>query len=143
MPLLPPSRFAELQMEVAAVTQPLTELERWFANEITHATWELERVRANKSQAAESRLNDAYSRATRNWNRARKELATLQSARTNHATRLSPTRQQVAAATPLADPARAPQPKLAGKMIDHTIDLICAGVITSKAMSLVVEQENR
>jgi len=47
-------------MEVAAATQPATELERWFANEITHATWELERVRANKSNTdAELRLNSA------------------------------------------------------------------------------------
>ena len=136
-----------LNAQIAATheaAQPATELERWFANQIAYANWELDRVRANTSNTdAEPRLNAAYSRASRNWNRARKELATLQSARTNHATRLSPTRQQVAAATPLADPARAPQPKLAGKMIDHTIDLICAGVITSKAMSLVVEQENR
>ena len=91
MPLLPPSRFAELHMEVAAATQPVTELERWFANEITHATWELERVRANKSHVdAESRLNDAYSRASRNWNRARKELGKLQTARVNHVIHLTP-----------------------------------------------------
>ena len=144
MPLLPPSRFAELHMEVAAATQPATELERWFANEITHATWELERVRANKSNTdAELRLNSAYSRATRNWNRARKELTSLQTARVNHVIRLTPGRQESAKLTPLADPARVRQPKPAGVMHDHALDLIQAGVLSSAALKIVGEQENR
>lgn len=94
MPLLPPSRFAELHLEVAAATQPVTELERRFANEITHATWDLERVRANNAQATEARPNDASARAARNWNRARNELAKLQTARVNHVIYLTPSRQR-------------------------------------------------
>ena len=144
MPLLPPSRFAELHMEVAATTQPATELERWFANEITHATWELERVRANKSNTdAELRLNSAYSRATRNWNRARKELTKLQTARVNHVIRLTPERQETAKITPLADPARVHLPKHAGEMLDHALDLIQTGGLSSTVLKTVVEQENR
>ena len=144
MPLLTPSRFAELQMEVATATQPLTALERWFANEITHATWELECVRANKSNAAaEPRLHDASSRATRNWNRARNELTKLQTARINHVIRLTPSRQRDAAATPLADPARARAPKLAAPMYEHVCDLIKAGKFDDDIIKTITEQENR
>lgn len=144
MSVLPPSKYAELQDEFAAATRPATELERWFADQIAYAAWELERVRVNKSNtAAESRLNAAYSRASRNWARARKELQSLQSARVNHVTRLSPTRRQAAAVTPLADPARAPQPKLADPMIDHMLDLVQAGVASSRALRLIPEQEAR
>ena len=144
MPLLPPSRFAELQMEVAAATQPVTGLECWFANEITQATWELECVRANKFQAAAGlRLNDAYSHAARNWNRARNELAKLQTARINHVIRLSPSRQREAAATPLADPARVRVPKLAGAILDNSLHLIEKGIFPLEAIRLVNAQENR
>ena len=144
MPLLTPSRFAELQMEVSAATQPITELERWFANEITHASWELERVRANTSNAAaEPRLHDAYSHATRNWNRARNELAKLQTARINHVIRLTPSRQKEAAAAPLADPARARAPKLAAPMYEHVCDLIKAGKFDDEIMKTIAGQENR
>ena len=133
MPLLPPSRFAELHMEVAAATQPVTHLERWFANEITHATWELERVRANKSHVdAESRLNDAYNRASRNWNRARKELGKLQTARVNHVIRLTPERQEAAKIAPLAGP-----------MLDHALDRVQEGSLSSRALKIVAEQETR
>ncbi len=144
MPLLPPSRFAELHMELAAATQPVTHLERWFANEITHATWELERIRANKSNVeAESRLNDAYNRAARNWNRARKELGKLQSARVNHVIRLTPERQDAAKIAPLADPARVRIPKLAGPMLDHALDRVQEGSLSSRALKIVAEQETR
>jgi hypothetical protein len=131
-------------MELAAAAQPATGLEHWFANEITYAAWELERVRANKSAtAAESRLNDAYNRASRNWHRARKELAKLQTARVNHVARLSPSRQEAAAAAPLADPARVPQPRLAGPMLEHAITLVQKGVVSSQALDIVNAQERR
>ena len=144
MPLLPPSRFAELHREVAAATQPLTGLERWFAGEIAHATWELERVRANNAHAAaEPRLHDAHSRATRNWNRARNGLAILQTARINHVIRLTPSRQKEAAATPLADPAHTRAPKLAGPMYEHVCDLIKAGKFDDEIMKTIAEQEKR
>lgn len=144
MPLLPPSRLAELHMEVTAATQPVTERERWFTNEITHATWELERVRANKSNvAAELRLNDAFNRATRNWNHARKELSKIQTARVNHVIRLTPERQEAATVAPLADPARVRAPKLAGPMLDHALDRIQEGSLSNRALKIVAEQECR
>ena len=144
MAKLHPARYIEIDTEVGAATRPLTELEKFFALELTHATWELERVRANQSEVnAESRLHATYSRAARNWNRARRELATLQSARVSHATRLAPSRQQVATATPLADANRVPQPKLAHAMAEHTFDLFQKGHLPLEAMRLMSEQENR
>jgi len=144
MPLPYLSRQAEIALEVSAATRPLTALENFFANEIAYAAWELERVRANQSHtAAESRLHALHARASRNWNRAAKELAALQSARVNHATRLSPERQQTAAATPLADPARVPVPKLAGPVLNHAIELIGKGAIPSESLRIVREQEAR
>jgi hypothetical protein len=144
MPLLPPARFAELHLEVIAATRPVSALESWFAAEVTYATWELERVRANAAiEPAEPRLNAAHSRATRNWSRARKELAALQSARTSHATRLSPGRQALATATPLADASRVPMPKLAGPILDHALDLVQSGGIAPHSLRIVNEQEAR
>jgi len=145
MALLPPARLAEIHSEVTAATQPATELERWFANEITQATWELERVRANKSNvAAEPRLNDAYNCATRNWTRARKELARIQTSRVNHGIRLSPSRQKEAAGAPLADPARARAPKPASRpMHEHIMDLIETGAISGDIYKVLNEQGRR
>lgn len=144
MSVLPPSKLTDAHLDAEAFTRPANELERWLASEIAHASWELDRVRANQSNtAAESRLNAAYSRASRNWTRARRELQQLQTARINHLTRLSPTRRKTAAATPLADPARAPQPKLAGPMIEHALDLIQEGIVNSRALRIVPEQEAR
>ncbi|MBI2685449.1 MAG: hypothetical protein HYX27_03960 [Acidobacteria bacterium] len=144
MPLLPPNRLRELRDEVAHATKPATHVERWFANQAAYAAWELERVRANKeNQPAEPRLNAAYSRAARNWNRARKELQSLQAARTSHATHLKSTRRQSASATPLANAARVPQPKLGAPMVDHAVEMIAKGRINSKVFSLTAEQEGR
>lgn len=144
MAKLPPARFIELNIEAANATQPLTELEKFFALELTHASWELERVRANQpATAAELRLHAAYTRASRNWNRARRELAALQAARVSHASRLSPSRQQTAAATPLADATRVPMPKLANKMADLTLELIQKGNLPVEAVRLMSEQEAR
>lgn len=144
MAKLHPARFIEIDTEVGAATAPLTELEKFFALELTHATWELERVRANQSATtAELRLHETYNRATRNWSRARRELAALQSARVSHATRLSPSRQQTAAATPLADATRVPQPKLARKMADLTVHLFQKGHLPKEAIRLMSEQEAR
>lgn len=103
MPSLSPARLAELEAEVLAATQPASELERFFASEVAYATWELERVRANTSATqAESRLNSYYGRASRNWNRARKELTGIQSTRTTHQTRLTPGFRRLASQHPLA-----------------------------------------
>jgi len=128
MSVLPQSRFDELQKEIAADTQPATAVERWLVDEIVNAKWELERVRANSSNtAAESRLNDAYSRATRNWNRARKELQAVHTARVNHLTKLPEHARSSAAGLPLADPARTPLPgPVSGAMTDTWIEAVKA-----------------
>ncbi|MFN0106577.1 MAG: hypothetical protein ACKV2U_31345 [Bryobacteraceae bacterium] len=134
MSVLPPSRFTELEQEIQAAAQPATHLERWFANEVALASFELERVRSNTSNTvAESRLNAAYSRAARNWSRARKELQLLQTARTNHRTRLHESLHPVAAAFPLADPARTPRPRPANLMVDHWIQQIGHQAIAESA----------
>ena len=107
-----PQRFTDLAARIESELRPATALEQWFASEIAHAGWELERVRANKSNGeAEAFLNAAYGRASRNWNRARKELQTLQSARMNHFVILQKRNRPAAADFPLADPGRAPLPK--------------------------------
>lgn len=125
MSVLPQSRFDEIQNEIAAETRPATKLEAWLATEIANAKWELERVRANTSNiAAESRLNDAYGRATRNWNRARKELQSVQTAHSNRFTKIPAFARAAAAEFPLADAARAPWPSHATAMADHLIDSV-------------------
>jgi hypothetical protein len=92
-------------MEIGAAAQPATRIERWFANEYTHDTWELERVRTNKLHtAAESCLNGAGSSAARIWNRIRKEIGNLQ--------------------------------------IEHALDLVQKGVISSQALNVVNLQEH-
>lgn len=106
-----PEPLATLVNKVEAELRPATALERWFANEIAYASWELDRVRHNTNQvAAEPILTAVYSRASRNWNRARKELKRLQTTRANQQIRLNEGLRQTAAAYPLADPARIPLP---------------------------------
>ena len=134
-----------LTPELDAIAQPANTLERWFASEIEYASRELDRVRANTNNTeAELRLNAAYSRASRNWNRARKELQTLQNARIAHATRLTEGRQLTAKAAPLADPSRIPQPRMAtNNMIDHLIQQIGTGMMDPNSITIVQEQEAR
>ena len=104
-----PEPLTTLVNKVEAELRPATALERWFANEIAYASWELDRVRSNANQvAAEPTLTAVYSRASRNWNRARKELKRLQTTRANQQIRLDEGLRQTAAAYPLADPARIP-----------------------------------
>lgn len=101
-----------LSPDIESVTQPVNTLERWFAEEIEYAAAEMDRVRAHRANtAAELRLNAAYSRASRNWNRARKELAALQNARATHATRLDSVQRAIAAVAPLGSAARITLPK--------------------------------
>ena len=145
MSLLPSARLLEINLETDAATRPLTELEKLFSYQMAYAAWELERVRANAHHVeSESRLLAAQNRANRNWNRARKQLTKLQTARVNHATRLSANRMEVAEATPLADPARVPMPSLANKrVIDHTLDLRGTGNLPPEAAAVIKEQEAR
>ena len=106
-----PEPLATLVNKVEAELRPATALERWFANEIAYASWELDRVRSNADQvAAEPTLTAVYSRASRNWNRARKELKRLQTTRANQQIRIDEGLRQTAAAFPLADPERIPLP---------------------------------
>ena len=106
-----PEPLATLVNRVEAELRPATALERWFASEIAYASWELARVRHNADQvAAEPTLAAVYSRASRNWNRARKELKRIQTTRANQALRLHEQHRATAAAFPMADPARIPLP---------------------------------
>jgi hypothetical protein len=51
---------------------------------------------------------------------------------------------EVAAATPLADPARVPMPNLASKgVIDYTLDLRGTGNLPPEAAAVINEQEAR
>jgi len=111
MPSTNPPSLEAIAAEIDAATRPATALERFFASEVAYAKWELDRVRAHKSNTgAEAFLNSAYSRASRNWNRARKELTALQSIRVNRVTRFDESTAEAAAAFPLADAAQAPVP---------------------------------
>lgn len=106
------THLTDLENQIADELCPSTALERWFANEIAYASWELSRVRANTANTdAEACLNAAYSRAARNWSRARKELKTIQSARNNHFVLLEKSLRPSAQFFPLSDPRRAPLPK--------------------------------
>ncbi len=112
MSLLPAPRCIELSLEINQEIRPITELEKFFVRELQYATWELESVRHNaQNTQAESRLHAIYSRASRNWRRARNEVRKLQSTRVGHATRYTLETQQLARETPLADPFRVPMPK--------------------------------
>jgi hypothetical protein len=103
--------LAALVNRVEAELRPATALERWFANEIAYASWELARVRHHANHvAAEATLTAVYNRASRNWNRARKEFKRIQTARANQLVRLHDQHRPTAAAFPLADPARIPLP---------------------------------
>lgn len=144
MSVLPAARWNHLQNEIAQSVRPFGETERWLADEIAYAAWELERVRENKDVAdAEDRLNAAYSRASRNWARARRELASAQSARTSHLTRLTPAGRKAAAVTPMADAARIPRPTPAAGMVEHALELVQAGVPYSRVLGVLSEQEAR
>ena len=144
MSRLPDTRLLEINLETDAATRPLTELEKFFTHQMAYAAWELERVRANAHNIeAEPRLLAAQNRANRNWNRARKQVAKLQTARVSHATRLSRTRQQVATATPLADAARVPMPKAAIVYIDQAVDGLITGTADRSLSVLIAQQEAR
>jgi hypothetical protein len=103
--------LATLEAQVEAELRPATNLERWFAKEIAYASWELGRVRHNGDKvAAEATLTAVYNRASRNWNRARKELKRIQTTRANQLLRLHEQHRATAAAFPMADPAPIPLP---------------------------------
>ena len=126
--------LAALVNRVEAELRPATALERWFANEIAYASWELARVRHNSGHvAAEATLTAVYNRAARNWNRARKEFKRLQTTRANQLLRLHDKHRPTAAAYPLADPARIPLPRTALFVSQDTVANIMNDIDTELA----------
>ena len=105
-------RFAERRDSIVASIRPANLVESIFAEELLHASWEMERVRNNSANtAAEPRLTAAYSRASRNWHRSLKQLKKLQSARASHYTQICcPADIEHTGAAPLADIAKLHKP---------------------------------
>lgn len=102
-----------LQQQADEDLRPATPLERIFAHEVAYATWELERVRelAANNPDAEATLNATYTRAARNWTRARRELQRLQTARTGLFLHVEEEIRPHTSLFPMADPARVPLAK--------------------------------
>ena len=108
-----PDTLTDLHQQVNEDLRPETPLERIFAREIAFATWELERVRelAANNPDAEATLNATYTRAARNWTRARRELQRLQTARTGLFLHVEEEIRPHTSLFPMADPARVPLAK--------------------------------
>jgi hypothetical protein len=119
-----PESLTTLEAQVEAELRPANNLERWLAREIAYAAWELRRVRHNGDNvAAEPTLTAVYNRASRNWNRARKELQRLQTTRATQQLRLNDSQRTIAAAHPLADPARIALPDPAWIMAESVSNI--------------------
>lgn len=74
--------FNKLKDELIENTRTGTFAEQLMVDQLLHAQWELHRVRTLAGHAeAEPALHAAFTRATRNWQRAERQLAALQSAR--------------------------------------------------------------
>ena len=140
MPLVPAAAVAKFYVEGHLEAKPATTLEKWLVDQIANANWEMERVRVNAALAPEPELNALYNRASRNWNRARKELEKMQTNRLRHATRLSPGRQQLAAAAPLGDPS---QPARAKVMQKRLFNMVVEGTVPPEAFNILAKQEAR
>ncbi|MBM3788699.1 MAG: hypothetical protein FJW30_30560 [Acidobacteria bacterium] len=99
--------------ELKAKTAPANFLEALVANELIHASWELERARNVENTTPY--VAQFQNRASRNWRRALKTLKSLQTARAAQSTKLDVRNEQVIAqATPLADPTKMPDRKYDG-----------------------------
>lgn len=99
--------------ELAAKTAPANFLEALVANELIHASWELDRARNVKNTTVYTA--QFQNRASRNWRRALKTLKSLQTARVAQSTKLDVRHEQaIAEATPLADPTKIPNRGHAG-----------------------------
>jgi len=81
------SRFDDLKKRLLEEIQPKTMLENILADEIVHASWELDRIQRALGQEANiqaaDRLDAASKRATRNVQRALRELRMFHSAHAN------------------------------------------------------------
>ena len=117
-----PASLTGHQQQAVEDLRPATPLERIFANEVAYATWELERVRelAN-NQDAEAALNATYTRAARNWTRARRELQRLQTARTSLFLHVEEEIRPHTSLFPMADPARVPVAKPVSTRVERLV----------------------
>ena len=106
------TRFAERRHSIVASIRPANIVESILAEELLQASWEMERVRdLSANTAAESRLNAAYSRASRNWHRSMKQLKNLHSARASHYSQICNQSDMIhAGACPFADITKLPKP---------------------------------
>ena len=95
------------------------------------------------SEQFEPRLNAAYSRAHRNWLRARKELAKVQAARVAHGISCAQGIQKIATASPLADLSRVPALRRSKHMAKHALDLYENGKIEADIFNTIRELENK
>jgi len=122
-----PASLTGLQQQAVEDLRPATPLERIFANEVAYATWELERVRelAANNPDAEATLNATYTRAARNWTRARRELQRLQTARTGLFLHVHEGIRGHVSLFPLADFARVPAPKPVNPTIEFLAPRRC------------------
>ena len=140
MPLVPAATVAKFYVEGHLEAKPATTLEKWLVDQSANAHWEMVRVRVNAALAPEPELNALYNRASRNWNRARNELVRMQTNRLHHATRISPGRQQLAAAAPLGDPS---QPARAKVMQKRLFNMVVEGTVPPEAFNILAKQEAR
>jgi hypothetical protein len=140
MPLVPAATLARFVVGGQLESKPATTLETWLVDQVAYANWEMERVRVNAATAPEPELNALYNRASRNWNRARKELEKIQTNRLRHITRLSPGRQQLAAAAPLGDPS---QPARAKVMPKRLVEMVVEGTVPPEVFNILTKQEAR
>jgi len=107
------TRFFERRSSILDSIKPSNIVESIFAEELLHASWDMERVRAASAQTAaeEPALNAAYSRASRNWHRSLKQLKNLQSSRASHICETDDNDvRELLKQCPLADLRKVPKP---------------------------------
>ncbi|MFN0103408.1 MAG: hypothetical protein ACKV2U_15125 [Bryobacteraceae bacterium] len=77
--------FDSCTQNLIADTRPANFLEQLVVDQLLHAQWDLNRVnQLTGNLEAEEELLNASARATRNWTRASRELAAMQTARASH-----------------------------------------------------------
>src|SRR5688572_346528 len=106
------ARFNERRDSIIESIRPVNIIEQILTEELLHGSWEMERVRDHSANtAAETHLNAAHTRASRNWHRSLKQLKSLQSARASHFSQLYQTAERNLGETcPLADIGKLPKP---------------------------------
>ena len=96
-------RFIERRDSIIESIKPANIVESMLAEELLHASWDMERARENG--------DNTYSSASRTWHRSLNQLKKLQSARASHLCELAEsTERAVAAQCPLADITKLPKP---------------------------------